>query len=66
MASSAVMARRRDDESDVGIKAGTPLGAKAIGDLWKVTQGRNARPEPLFVAGMARLVTKTNMWRWIF
>ena len=34
--------------------------------LRKVTQGRNARSEPLFVAGMARLVTKTNMWRRIF
>jgi len=34
--------------------------------LRKVTQGRNARSEPLFVAGMARLVTKTHMWRQIF
>ena len=32
----------------------------------KVTQGRNAHSDPLFVAGMSWLVTKTHMWRQIF
>lgn len=53
-----------DDRSDVGIKAAPHSVRKLI--LRKVTRGRSARSEPLFVAGMAWLVTKTNMWRRIF
>jgi len=37
-----------------------PFGAEAIRDFAENDTGRSARSEPLLVAGMVRLVTKTN------